>query len=154
MLIIHIVREAKDPPFNETAPKNPPSGSTGWSQTPPVADINPVYGGWAAGCFVAPLFSRAPHSRCFKKDSAGAVLFQPGATQLSSKAARMFLIDVHNPCELNMAVFCHTALYFKKSERNDVSDSQITERFELIDAEGLVMAAGLDPDRLCPFCKR
>lgn len=147
MLIIHIVREAKDPPFNETAPKNPPSGSTGWSQTPPVADINPVYGGWAAGCFVAPLFSRAPHSRCFKEDSAGAALLQPGATQLSSKAVCMFMIDVHNPRELNRAVFRRTALYFKKTERDDVSDSRITERFGLIDEESLVMGAGLDPGR-------
>lgn len=152
MLIIHIVRESKDPPFNETAPKNPPSGSTGWSQTPPVADINPVYGGWAAGCFVAPLFSRALHSRCFKKDRAGVVLLQPGATQLSSKAACMFMIDVHNPCELNMAVFCRMVLYFKKIESNDVSGSQIMERFGLIDEGSLVTAAGLDPGRrLCPF---
>lgn len=100
VIIIQIVTEAKDPPFNETEPKNPPSGSTGWSQTPPVADINPVYGASAAGCFVAPLFSRAPRSRCFKKDSAGAVILQPRAMQLSSKAVHMFMIDVHNPCEL------------------------------------------------------
>lgn len=151
MLIIHIVREAEDRPFNETAPKNPPSGSTGWSQTPPVADINPVYGGWAAGCFVAPLFSRAPHSRCFKRDSAGALLLAPGATQLSSKAVCMLMIDVHDPGELNRAVFRRTALYFKKTESNDVSDSRITERFLLIDEESLVMAAGLDPggDNVC-----
>lgn len=140
MLIIHIVGEAKDPPFNETAPENPPSGSAGWSQTPPVADINPVYGVWAAGCFVAPLFSRAPHSRCFKKDSAGAALLQPGASQLSAKAARMFMIDVHDPCELNRAVFPSVRRYIlRKPGSRSV--------FGLIDEESLVMAARLGPGR-------
>lgn len=66
-----------------------------------------------------------------------AVLLQPGATQLSSKAARMFMIDVHNPCHLNRAVFRRTPLYFKKRERDDVWDSRITERFGLTDEESL-----------------
>lgn len=41
-----------------------------------------------------------PHSRCFKKDSAGAVTLQLGATQLSSAAMRTFMIDVQEPSHL------------------------------------------------------
>lgn len=41
-----------------------------------------------------------PHSPCVKKDSAGAVTLQLGATQLSSAAMRTFMIDVHDPSQL------------------------------------------------------
>lgn len=60
----------------------------------------------------------------------------------------MFMIDVHDPCELNRAVFRRTALYFKKT--------RITERFGLIDEESLVMAARLGPggDDVCVLCAK
>lgn len=46
-----------------------------------------------------------------------------------------------------MAVFSRTVLYFKKKQRNDISDYGIAERFGLIDEETLVMGAALDPAR-------
>jgi len=59
-----------------------------------VADINPVYGCWTGGCFLALLFNTDPHSKSCREDSIRAVILQLRATQLLTAALHLYGIDV------------------------------------------------------------